>query len=103
MPTYLEQLTLRLANGVAGLPESVRRRHGDFLCSAQQADGGTVGRQGGSDLYYTGFALRGLAVLGQLNGPVAESAARFLKGRLSGRQSIVDFLSLIYGAMLLNV
>ena len=103
MPTYLEELTLRLAAGIAGLPDEVRQRHAAYLQSSQRSDGGFAGREGGSDLYYTGFGLRSMAVLGQLYGPPAERAASFLKGRLTGRESIVDFLSLIYGATLLEV
>src|SRR5437868_7128251 len=70
MPTYLEQLTLRLAAG--------------------------------SDLYYTGFGLRGLAILGELHGEPAQRAARFLRSRMQGQESIIDFLSLIYGGKLLE-
>lgn len=103
MLTYLVELTVRLSIGVASLPEPVRRRHVDYLLGSQREDGGFAGRQGDSDLYYTGFGLRGLAVLGQLEGQPAERAAAFLQGRLSGRESIVDFFSLIYGAALLNV
>lgn len=102
MPRYLEELTVRLAAGLGELAPKVRERHAAYLRGAQRADGGFGGREGGSDLYYTGFALRSLAVLGELHGPLAERAAAFLKGRLTGRESIVDFLSLIYGAMLLN-
>jgi geranylgeranyl transferase type-2 subunit beta len=68
----------------------------------RQPDGGFAGREGPSDLYYTGFALRGLAVLGQLYGPVADQAARFLQSRMAGQAAIVDALSLIYGAALLE-
>jgi geranylgeranyl transferase type-2 subunit beta len=100
---YLEDLTVRLAVGVAELPQEVRARHAAYLKAAQRADGGFAGREGESDLYYTGFGLRGLSVLGELYGPPAERAAEFLRGRLSGRESIVDFLSLIYGATLLEV
>ena len=46
--------------------------------SLQRADGGFAGRQGLSDLYYTSFALRTLAILGELHGSVAERAAGFL-------------------------
>lgn len=102
MPTYLEDLTLRLAAGIAELPEDVRARHAKYLLAAQRDDGGFAGRAGGSDLYYTGFALRSLAMLGELYGPPAEMAAGFLKSRLAGHESIVDFLSLIYGAMLIQ-
>jgi geranylgeranyl transferase type-2 subunit beta len=100
--TYLESLTLRLAAGIAALPEATRRRHGDYLLAAQQPDGGFAGREGGSDLYYTGFGLRGLALLGHLYGEPAERAALFLRSRLGGQESIVDFFSLVYGAALLE-
>ena len=100
--SYLEQLTIRLAHGIAGLPQSVRGRHADYFRRAQQPDGGFRGREGAGDLYYTGFALRGLAVLGELEGEVAVRAAEFLRSRLAGRETIVDFLSLIYGGLLLE-
>jgi len=102
MSKYLEQLTIRLAAALAELPEETRSLHADFLLAAQREDGGFAGREGGSDLYYTSFALRSLAVLGELYGPRAERAAEFLRGRLAGRESIVDFLSLIYSAALLD-
>lgn len=102
MPTYLEQLTLRLANGIGELPEALRHRHASFLRARQRADGGFPGREGDSDLYYTGFALRSLAILGELHGKVARDAADFLRTRLTGRESIVDFYSLIYSAQLLR-
>jgi len=102
MPSYLEKLTLRLAAAIAELPEGLRGRHAKYLLAAQREDGGFAGREGGSDLYYTGFALRSLAMLGELYGPVAERAAEFLRSRLRGQESIVDFLSLIYGTALIQ-
>src|SRR5687768_5166883 len=100
--SYLEELTLRLAAGIAELPEEVRGRHAKYLLARQREDGGFAGREGGSDLYYTGFALRSMAMLGELYGPAAERAAGFLRSRLAGQESIVDFLSLIYGAALID-
>jgi geranylgeranyl transferase type-2 subunit beta len=102
MPTYLEELTLRLAGGVARLPEEFRARQSRYVLAAQRSDGGFAGREGGSDLYYTGFALRSLALLGELYGEPAERAAHFLRTRMRGQESIVDFLSLIYGGMLVR-
>jgi geranylgeranyl transferase type-2 subunit beta len=102
MPTYLEQLTIRIAEGVGQLREEERRRHTQYFLAAQKPDGGFGGREGGSDLYYTGFALRGLAVLGELYGEVAQQTATFLQSRLGGQESVVDFFSLIYGGMLLK-
>ena len=103
MPNYLQNLTIRLATALARLDGDVRRRHADYLLAQQRGDGGFGGREGDSDLYYTGFALRGLALLGELDGEVAERSAEFLQGRLASQAPIVDFLSLIYGAMLLEM
>jgi geranylgeranyl transferase type-2 subunit beta len=100
--TYLADLTIRLAQGVGRLPEETRLRHASYLKSQQNADGGYSGREGPSDLYYTGFALRGLALVGELDGEVATKAAAFLKGKLHSQAAIIDFLSLVYGAMLLE-
>lgn len=100
---YLQELTIRLATGAAKLPEESREEHARFVLSGQQADGGFAGRQGDSDLYYTGFALRSLSMLGQLYGEPAERAAAFLESRLHGQETIVDFLSLIYGGSLLEM
>lgn len=101
--SYLEDITIRLAQGIDKLPEATRSRHAEWLKAQQRPDGGFAGREGGSDLYYTGFALRGLAMVGELHGPLAERAAAFLKTKLSGSAPIVDFLSLVYGGMLLEM
>jgi geranylgeranyl transferase type-2 subunit beta len=103
MPTYLESLTLRLAEGVGELPEELRERHAAYFLAAQREDGGFAGREGGSDLYYTGFGLRALAILGELRGERAQRAAQFLRSRLRGQESVVDFFSLIYGGRLLEM
>ncbi|HEX5446394.1 MAG TPA: prenyltransferase/squalene oxidase repeat-containing protein [Pirellulales bacterium] len=93
---------LRLANGTAQFAEAFRTRHADYLRQAQQADGGFAGREGASDLYYTGFALRGLALLGELHDDVARRAGDYLRSRLRGQTPMIDFLSLIQSAMLLE-
>ena len=103
MSTYLAELTVKLASGLGKLPEETRGRHAAYFKRRQRDDGGFAGREGESDLYYTGFALRALAVLGELYGDVAERAASFLRGKLSGHESIIDFFSLIYSASLVQV
>ena len=99
---YLETLTMRLAEGLGPLPEAVKTLHVDYLTSQQQPDGGFAGREPGSDLYYTSFALRGLAVSGMLHGKLAERAGNFLCGQLHRELSVVDFLSLLYSQKLLE-
>jgi len=99
---YLGNLTLRLSAGAMRLPEPVRRRHAEFLAAAQNPDGGFPGREGPSDLYYTGFALCGLALLGGLREAVASRAAGFLGGHVESSLPSVDFLSLVFSAVLLE-
>jgi len=101
--SYLEYLSLRLALGAMRLPEAVRHQHAAYLAALQREDGGFAGRQGASDLYYTSFALRGLALLGELNQKTAERAARFLQYRLDAPPTSVDFYSLIGSAVLLEL
>ena len=100
---YLTDLTLRLAAGLGQQEAAYRERLARFLRGVQQPDGGFAGREGPSDLYYTGFALRGLAVLGELQGETAERAANYLRSQLRGEAPIVDFLSLLYGSELLSL
>ena len=102
--SYLGNLTFRLAAGAMRLPEGVRRRHTGFLLQAQQDDGGFAGRAGPSDLYYTGFGLRGLVLLGGLTDAVARRAAGFLQARLDRpRMPSIDALSLVYSSVLLEL
>jgi geranylgeranyl transferase type-2 subunit beta len=99
---YLPRLTARLAEGVDRLPAEVRARHTAYLRAAQNGDGGFSGREGGSDLYYTGFALRGLAVLDALTPDVGASAAKFLRASLTQQTSAVDFFSFLYACLLVQ-
>ena len=99
---YLQQLTARLSDGLSRLPQEFRERQAAYLRAAQNRDGGFSGREGGSDLYYTGFALRGLAVLDALTPEVAERAAECLRQSLNQQASVVDFFSLLYSCLLVQ-
>lgn len=103
MSVYLQDLTLRLAAGVQQLPAESRERHRQYLQRAQRPDGGFAGRMGDSDLYYTSFALRALALVDGLDDDLVRRANGFLQQQVHSRQSIVDFFSLIYSAALLQV
>jgi geranylgeranyl transferase type-2 subunit beta len=100
--SYLQNLNAQLAEGLARLPEPVRKRHAGFLLAAQNPDGGFSGREGGSDLYYTGFALRSLAVLDALSPEACTHAAGFLRHSLTQQASVVDFFSLLYSCVLVQ-
>ncbi|WP_439621744.1 prenyltransferase/squalene oxidase repeat-containing protein [Gemmata sp.] len=97
---YLTRLTNRLLDGIEKLPAEVRERNTTYLLEAQNADGGFSGREGGSDLYYTGFALRSLAVLQALNPTVCEKAAGFIRQKMLGTAGVVDFFSLVVSCYL---
>src|SRR5262245_38452130 len=102
MASYLQKLNERLSEAVTRLPADFRARHAAYLAGKQNADGGFSGREGDSDLYYTGFALRGLAILDALTHAIAERAGAFLKTRLATQASVVDFFSLLYGCLLVQ-
>ncbi len=99
---YLQNLTERLATGLARMPDSERAVHVSYLQGAQNPDGGFSGRMGGSDLYYTAFALRSLAVLNALAGPVAERVAPYLRRCLREQATVIDFFSLLYACALVQ-
>jgi geranylgeranyl transferase type-2 subunit beta len=101
--SYLEKLTGRLIDGVDRLPAAFRERHGRWIKSWQHADGGFPGREGGADLYYTGFALRSLAVLQQLDAQTCERTAVFLRSRMYGHGSVIDLFSLLVSAFLVQL
>jgi geranylgeranyl transferase type-2 subunit beta len=100
---YLQRLTGRLIDGLDRLPAGVRRRHASWVRARQCADGGFPGRDGGSDLYYTGFALRALAVLQELEPDTCDRTATFLRARLNGSAGVVDLFSFLVAAFLVRV
>jgi geranylgeranyl transferase type-2 subunit beta len=97
---YLTRLTTRLIDGIERLPSDLRDRHRRYLIESQNGDGGFPGRAGGSDLYYTGFALRSLAVLQGLDTELCTRAAGFLRERMTGSAGVVDFFSLVVSCYL---
>src|SRR5262245_36711219 len=100
---YLQALTVRLAERLGECPDEFRRRHGAYLTRCQNPDGGFSGREGDSDLYYTAFGLRGLAVLGELAPEAGRRAAGYLRACLAGYANVVDFFSLLFARMILQV
>jgi geranylgeranyl transferase type-2 subunit beta len=77
MSGYLELLDGLLRTGLEGLSPAFRQAQATYVVSQQRPDGGFPGRRGPSDLYYTDFALRLLALLDP--DPVAlAAAARYL-------------------------
>lgn len=98
MTAYLVDLALRLAEGIALLPDDAIDRHANFLLGLQRGDGGFAGREGDSDPYYTSFALRAIALLGRLDDDVAERAVTYVDSQLDHVDGSVDFISTVFSA-----
>ena len=99
---YLMRLAQRIATGLQNLSPERRERHRQFLLSRHMRDGGFAGREPGSDLYYTGFAVRGLAVLGGLDPKPAARIAEYLKRQIQRQLTVIDLLSWLYSAVVVQ-
>jgi geranylgeranyl transferase type-2 subunit beta len=100
---YLIKLGNRLARGLQTLDAPRRQRHRDFLLSQQMPDGGFRGRDGDSDLYYTGFAVRALFMLGALSATDCDRIGRFLWAHSPERLNVVDLTSWLYSGIALQL
>jgi geranylgeranyl transferase type-2 subunit beta len=101
--SYLTDLTLRLAAGATLIDPVTRNCHRDWLRSQQRRDGGFAGREGVSDPYYTAFGLRGLLVVDGIDDDVATRAARFLSDRFGDDLGVVDLVSLVMAASIVEL
>jgi geranylgeranyl transferase type-2 subunit beta len=99
---YLLRLGRRLSSGLGKLPAEARARHQAFVLSRQNADGGFSGREGGSDLYYTGFAVRILAVLEVLSADDCRRIAGFLRSCQRLEVTVIDLVSWLYCALVVQ-
>lgn len=100
---YLVRLAARLAAGMESMDADRRQRHRSFVLSQQQHDGGFGGREGDSDLYYTSFAVRSLAMLGGMNRDECESIAGFLKEFSWQSLGTLDLMNWLYSALAIQV
>lgn len=100
---YLMRLAQRVGGGLQkSLSPERHALHRQFVLSRLMPDGGFAGREPGSDLYYTGFAVRSLAVLGGLDLDVAEQVAGYLKQQIRRQLTVIDLLSWLYAALVVQ-
>jgi geranylgeranyl transferase type-2 subunit beta len=99
--SFLLRLTERLASELRRLDPERAARHANFILRFQQADGGFAGREGGSDLYYTSFAVRALALLNALDRSRCQDIATYLKNAAAARReySLIDLVSWLYSVI----
>lgn len=100
---YLIRLAGRLLNGLDGMDDTRRERHRSFVLDRQRADGGFSGRQGESDLYYTSFAVRCLALLGALDENGCRRIGRFLVEQTHEQLNVIDLMSWLNAALAIEV
>ncbi|MGD9497415.1 MAG: prenyltransferase/squalene oxidase repeat-containing protein [Armatimonadota bacterium] len=77
---YLDLLDVALRPGAEALSEDFAALQVAWIEARQRPDGGFAGRAGGSDLYYTDFALRALDLLAPESSAFA-AAADFLRSQ----------------------
>ncbi len=102
MEPYLLRLGERLVSGLAGMPPETQVRHRQFILRQQNPDGGFSGREGGSDLYYTGFAVRGLSLLGGLEGSECARLAEYLASQSRAQLTVIDLVSWLYSSLMVQ-
>ena len=100
---YLIDLALRLGRGMERLPESFRAQQGDWLVTRQRRDGGFAGRQGASNLYYTGFAMRLAQLLDVRSPELWTGLADYLRLKAPGPRDLPDVLMRLAACPMLHL
>jgi geranylgeranyl transferase type-2 subunit beta len=98
---YLDLLDLLLRDGLKGASGAFLEAQTRFVLECRQDDGGFRGRQGGSDPYYTDFALRCLALLSPGHHAIAD-AKNYLEFKKREPASVVECFSFLNAHRLVN-
>ena len=102
MPSvYLDLLDEMLRPGMTGLSDRFVESQVCFVAACQQSDGGFCGRLGGSDEYYTDFALRTLAWLAPEHAAF-EPAADYVARRTSTPRDVIECFNLLNSRRLIE-
>ncbi len=101
--SYLTELTLKLALGASRLDEATLNRQRLWLRAQQRDDGGCAGRDGDSDPYSTAFGLRSLLIVDGIDEQIAARANHFVRSQLDAKLGVVDLISLIMAAAILEL
>jgi geranylgeranyl transferase type-2 subunit beta len=99
---YLIQLADRVSRGLKRIPMQNIERHRDFLLTQQTASGGFRGREGDADLYYSGFAVRALAVTGGIPDATLPLFTAYLRQSSPALTGPIDLLSWLYAALVVQ-
>lgn len=99
---YLFRLADRVSRGLRELAPERLARHRHFVLSQQTETGGFRGREGEADLYYTGFAVRALAVTGGLENSCRDEVSGWLASIDPLSLGVIDLLSWLYSALVIQ-
>jgi len=99
---YLIQLADRVSRGLKRIPMHNIERHREFLLTQQTAAGGFRGREGDADLYYSGFAVRALAVTGGIPDSILPLLTAYLRQSSPALTGPIDLLSWLYAALVVQ-
>ena len=99
---YLLELVGRLSEGCGRQTEQQRENWAQAVKGFQTNDGGFRGRSDESDIYYTAFAVRTLAIIDGLDDVTAERIRKYLESLLQTQTTLIDLVSLLFSASTLD-
>jgi geranylgeranyl transferase type-2 subunit beta len=91
---YLDMLDELLRAGLAGVSPAFVASQVNFVAGCQQSDGGFCGRQGGSDFYYSDFAVRTLTALSPEHA-VLDRVVQYIANPPQPPRGVIDCFSLL--------
>ena len=98
---FLETVDTLLGTGITSLSQAFIETQTTYISSKQLPDGGFPGRLGGSDLYYTDFAARTLALLAPQNATF-QGISKYIKQRSHNPHDVIECFSVLNIARILK-
>lgn len=93
-PGFLDALDMALSAGTNSLSQSYLSKINRFVADNQMPDGGYRGRSGGSDLYYTDFAVRILSLTSS-DAHAFDGIYKWMNGHHLEPQNILECFSIL--------
>lgn len=99
--SFLETVDMLLGTGITSLSQTFIETQTAYISSKQLPDGGFPGRLGGSDLYYTDFAARTLALLSPTNSAF-QGISEYINQRSQNPHDVIECFSILNIARILR-
>lgn len=98
---FLQTVDTLLGTGISSLSQTFIDTQTAYIFSKQLPDGGFPGRLGGSDLYYTDFAARALALLAPEN-PAFQRIGEYIKQQSQSPHDVIECFGMLNIARILK-